>query len=125
MRHPHHLHENTHHHEIDGRQGREHEHRRGRGHEHREDRGHEHREAHAGPGHCHRSGRPDGVHPRGAAHRHPTLERSIMRSARRIRRAGLTPEQLHDRIATTVSHADYVTTMRTLRRIGMELRAER
>lgn len=46
-----------------------------------------------------------------------------MKSARRIRRSGLSPEQLHHRIAGAVSHADYVTTLRTLRRIGMELRS--
>lgn len=63
-----------------------------------------------------------GRHPRGDARPRPTLERSILRSARRIRRAGLTPDQLHDRLAGAVSHADYVTTMRTLRRIGAELR---
>lgn len=56
---------------------------------------------------------------------HPTLARSIMKSARRIRRSGLTPEQLQHRIAATVSHADYVTTMRTLRRVGMDLRGQR
>ncbi|MGM1029032.1 MAG: hypothetical protein ACQEWM_04055 [Actinomycetota bacterium] len=50
------------------------------------------------------------------------MARSIVKSARRIRRSGLTPEQLQHRIAATVSHADYVTTMRTLRRIGMDLR---
>lgn len=60
--------------------------------------------------------------PRGDVRPRPTLERSILRSARRIRRAGLTPDQLHDRLAGAVSHADYVTTMRTLRRIGAELR---
>ncbi|MGY3127370.1 hypothetical protein ACVWW9_000869 [Agrococcus sp. UYP33] len=69
-----------------------------------------------------------------APHRHgfghggrgrPTLARSIVKSARRIRHSGLTPEQLQHRIATTVSHADYVTTMRTLRRIGMDLRHQR
>ncbi|MFJ6113743.1 hypothetical protein ACIQC8_06485 [Agrococcus sediminis] len=63
-----------------------------------------------------------GRHPRGDARPRPTLERSILRSARRIRRAGLTPDQLHDRLAGAVSHADYITTMRTLRRIGAELR---
>ena len=45
-----------------------------------------------------------------------------MKSARRIRRSGLTPEQLQHRVAATVSHADSVTTMRTLRRINMDLR---
>ncbi len=55
----------------------------------------------------------------------PTLARSIVKSARRIRRSGLSPEQLQHRIAATVSHADYVTTMRTLRRIGMDLRHQR
>jgi hypothetical protein len=53
------------------------------------------------------------------------MARSIVRSARRIRRSGLTPEQLQHRIAATVSHADYVTTMRTLRRIGADLRDQR
>jgi hypothetical protein len=48
-----------------------------------------------------------------------------MQSARRIRRSGLAPEQLHRRIAAAVSHADYLTTLRTLRRIGMELRTDR
>ena len=71
------------------------------------------REGHVHPDH----------HPRGA-HRRPALERSIMKSARRIRRSGLAPEQLHRRIAATVSHADYMTTLRTLRRIGMELRSD-
>ena len=56
---------------------------------------------------------------------HPTLVRSIAKSARRIRRSGLTPEQLQHRIAATVTHGDHVTTMRTLQRIGNDLRPER
>ncbi|GEK79942.1 hypothetical protein [Agrococcus baldri] len=96
-------------HEHEGRGARCHERERlGTAHDH-ERHGHE------------EHGRP-GRHPRGGARRRPTLERSIVKSARRIRRADLTPEQLHRRIAATVSHADYVTTLRTLRRIGMELR---
>ena len=41
-----------------------------------------------------------------------------------VTKGGVTEDQVHDavRIAATVSHADYVTTMRTLRRIGMDLR---
>jgi|GEM_PF-3304411 len=69
-----------------------------------------------------------GPHRRGFGHGgrgRPALARSIVKSARRIRNSGLTPEQLQHRIATTVSHADYVTTMRTLRRIGMDLRHQR
>lgn len=76
-----------------------------------------------GDGHEHGFGHRHGFGPR-RDHGHPTMARSIMKSARRIRRSGLSPEQLQHRIAATVSHADYVTTMRTLRRIGMDLRGQ-
>lgn len=111
MRYPNHFHKHTDRH--DAHNGERHEgarHQRAHGRFHRGGTGH-------GP-RCEQHGEQ----PRGGAHRRPTLERSIMKSARRIRRADLSPEQLHRRIAATVSHADYVTTMRTLRRIGMELR---
>ncbi|MCH1881820.1 hypothetical protein [Agrococcus sp. ARC_14] len=94
----------------------------GRSHWVHEGRSHQGHQAHQAHGRG--DGQP-GEQPHGGAHRRPTLGRSIMKSARRIRRSGLTPEQLHRRIAATVSHADYMTTMRTLRRIGMELRTER
>lgn len=110
-----------------GHHGHPHGRRRGNGHDrggrgfgrsHGEEHGHGFARGHGfGPRRGHGSG-PDG-------HGHPTLARSIMKSARRIRRSGLSPEQLQHRIAATVSHADYVTTMRTLRRIGMDLRAQR
>lgn len=95
--------------------------------------GHGHREWHGkrdshGHGRCgHHSDEQlaGSEQPRSGAHRRPTLERSVAKAARRIRRADLTPEQLHRRIAASVSHADYITTMRTLRRIGLELRPER
>ena len=96
-------------------------HEHGHGHGHGHSQGHGHGHGH-GP-HCDHgfgAGRGHGFGPDG--HRRPTLARSIVKSARRIRRSGLTPEQLQHRIAATVSHADYVTTMRTLRRIGMDLR---
>ncbi|WP_413317903.1 hypothetical protein AA0Z99_12650 [Agrococcus sp. 1P02AA] len=126
MRHPHHFHDRTRRPGAEGylhpQHSRGHEHTRdrehgGREHEHR---AHEHRQHEQRQQEHRQRGRCD--HPRSGGRRRPTLERSILRSARRIRRAGLTPEQLHQRIAATVSHADYVTTMRTLRRIGMELR---
>lgn len=139
MRYPNHFHENSHRPDTHG--GEQHEqgrqprgfggagrdfghrggHGMGHGHgcEHQQRHGHPH-EAHQGP--VQPGGQPGG-HPHGGAHRRPTLERSIMKSARRIRRSGLAPEQLHRRIAATVSHADYITTLRTLRRIGMELRS--
>lgn len=128
-------------HETGGRGSHDHDSRGGFGHGfdhafgHRDGHGprewHGRRDAHR-HGRC---GRHGGEQPRGGIQssgrqssgtgRRPTLERSIAKAARRIRRADLTPEQLHRRIAASVSHADYITTMRTLRRIGMELRPER
>lgn len=70
---------------------------------------------HAGAGHGH--GRPGRN-----GHRRPTLGRSILKSARRIRHADLTPEQLQVRIADSVTHAEYMITMRTLHTISRALR---
>lgn len=64
----------------------------------------------------------DHGHPGRNERRRPTLGRSILKSARRIRRADLSPDQLHRRIAGSVSHADYMITMRTLRTISKAVR---
>ncbi|SFS09268.1 hypothetical protein SAMN04487783_1233 [Agrococcus baldri] len=127
MRHPDHFHQHTDHSQShEGEQPERGGHSRGHGCGHeghgpgREGRGHE---GHVPTREGHEEYGQPGRHPRGGTHRRPTLERSIMKSARRIRRSGLAPEQLHRRIAATVSHADYLTTLRTLRRIGIELRS--
>ncbi|WP_206447768.1 hypothetical protein [Agrococcus sp. KRD186] len=125
MRYPNHIHEHTD--QAKAHQGEQPErsgHPRSHGRFHRGGMGpHMHHGMHHGQ-HCEQHQGTGGEHPRGGAHRRPALERSIMKSARRIRRSGLAPEQLHRRIAATVSHADYMTTLRTLRRIGMELRSD-
>ena len=133
MRYPHHTEHHTHNRHEGGCQHAEYPgHRHGHGHGHGSHKGHpESRQdcRHEGRmrGDRPRGGRPDrmGRHEgrRGPGGRgRPTLSRGILRSAKRIERAGLEPAQLHELIASHVSHADYITTMRTLRTVSRALK---